>query len=105
MGSQRRKLRRAKSVGLFLFDIFLNLLTLIIHAEKFLKRVFTINRLDGAFQRLDKLTQEEALMAEAETLVIAARIDKNVEDIVEGVTEAGENMQVVLKYVSDLNRS
>ena len=44
-------------------------------------------------------------MAEAEILVIAARIDKNVEDIVEGVTEAGENMQVVLKYVSDLNRS
>ena len=81
------------------------MLTLIIHAEKFLKRVFTINRLDGAFQRLDKLTQEEALMAEAETLVIAARIDKNVEDIVEGVTEAGENIQVVLKHVSDLDRS
>ena len=44
-------------------------------------------------------------MAEAETLVIAARIDKNVEDIVEGVTEAGENIQVVLKHVSDLDRS
>ena len=105
LGIATKEIKEGQISRPFLFDIFLNLLTLIIHAEKFLKRVFTINRLDGAFQRLDKLTQEEALMAEAETLVIAARIDNNVEDIVEGVTEAGENMQVVLKYVSDLNRS
>ena len=67
-------------------------------AEKFSKRLFGINRLNDAFQRLDKLTQEEALMAEAETLVIAARVDKN-------VTHIGHNVDNVLKYVSDLNRS
>jgi hypothetical protein len=44
-------------------------------------------------------------MAQSETLAIAARIDKKVEGIDEGVTDAREKMQVVLKYVSNLDRS
>ena len=102
LGITTKEIKEGRISRSFLVDIFVNLT---FYAEKFSKRLFGINRLNDAFQQLDKLTKEEALMAEAEILVIAARIDKNVEDIVEGVTEAGENMQVVLKYVSDLNRS
>ena len=102
LGIVTKEIKEGRISRPFVVDVFPNLT---FHAEKFSKRLFGINRLNDAFQQLDKLTKEEALMAEAEVLVIAARIDKNVEDIVEGVTEAGENMQVVLKYVSDLNRS
>jgi hypothetical protein len=81
-------------------------------AEKFFKRLFGINRLDNALQQLDNSTQEEARMAVAEALMIGARTEErvihmgaNVEDINEGVTEAKEKLQVVLKYVSDRDRS
>ena len=121
-------------------------------AEKFFKRLFGINRLNGALQQLEKLRPEEALMAGAEALEIVAHIDQNVIDMGSnvagmtgqlrsahadvrglghevhsmnagdsffsslspesvlsltrsGVTGAREDMQVVLKYVSDLNRS
>ena len=121
-------------------------------AEKFLKRLFGRNRLDDACHRLDNLTQEEARMAEAETLMIAGRIHEGVNEVKEsvagvniklesahteaqavnrkvslintgdvffysltpecvlsltrlGVTEAREEIQVVFKHVSDLNRS
>jgi hypothetical protein len=122
------------------------------HAEKYVKTLFGIHRVEDAFQRLDKLTQEEARMAETETLMIAARIDENVVHLganvagmtgqlqsaradVQGVghgvrlihagelffsslapesvlsltrsdvTGGREDIQVVLKYVSDINRS
>jgi hypothetical protein len=51
-------------------------------------------------------------MAGAEALMIGARTEErvihmgaNVENINEGVTEAKEKLQVVLKYVSDRDRS
>ena len=56
------------------------------------------------FQQLDKLTQEEALMAEAETLEIAARIDKNVIDMatnVAGIDEGVKDVYVILAGVND----
>ena len=102
LGIVTKEIKEGRISAPFLVDIDPKLT---FHAEKFSKRVFGINRLNDAFQQLDKLTREEALMAEAEALVIAARVDRNVENIVEGVTKAGENMQVVLKYVSDLDRS
>jgi hypothetical protein len=126
------------------------------HAEKYVKELFGIHRVEGAFQRLDKLTQEEARIADVEILTVAARIDENVvqmganvagmagqlqgthvdvqgighevrlihagdlffstlapESVLNltrlGVTEAREEIkeevQVVSKHVSDLNRS
>ena len=102
LGIATKEIKEGRISTPFLVDVFPSLT---FHAEKFSKRIFGINRLNDAFQQLDKLTREEALMAEAEALVIAARVDRNVENIVEGVTKAGENMQVVLKYVSDLDRS
>ena len=72
-------------------------------AEKFSKRLFGINRLNDAFQQLDKLTQEEALMSEAETLVIAARIDKNVIDMVANVAVIDEGVKDVHVIVTGVN--
>jgi hypothetical protein len=57
------------------------------HADKYAKKLFGIHRVEDAFQRLDKLTQEGARMAEVE---IAAHIDGGI--------------QAVSKHVSDLNR-
>ena len=95
LGIVTKEIKEGRTSRLLLVYIFPNLT---FYAEKFAKRLFGINHLNGAFQQLDKLTQEEALMAEAETLVIAARVDKN-------VTHIGHNVDDVLKYVSDLNRS
>jgi hypothetical protein len=65
-------------VRLFLF-IYLPELTF--RAEKFSKRLFGLNRLNDALQQLENVRAEEALMAGAETLEIAARIDnKGVQD-------------------------
>ncbi|KAN0137681.1 Ankyrin repeat-containing domain protein [Lactarius tabidus] len=55
--------------------------------NKYAKKLFGIHRVEDAFRRLDKLTQEGARMAEVE---IAAHIDGGI--------------QVVSEHVSDLNR-
>ncbi|KAN0141688.1 hypothetical protein V8E53_000150 [Lactarius tabidus] len=98
--------------------------------KKFSKRLVGLNRLNDALQQLENVRAEEALMAGAETLEIAARIDQNVHhmgvnvagmtgqlqsgqaDIQHevrsmhaGVTEARDEMHVVLKYVSDRDRN
>ena len=49
--------------------------------EKFLKKLSGRNDVDDAFQRLDKLTPEEALMAAAETMVMTRDIDNTVKDV------------------------
>ena len=75
-----------------------------VRAEKFLKRLFGINRLDDAFQRLDTLTQEEARMAEAETMEIAARTDKNVIEMAANVAVIDEGVKdghVIMAGVND----
>ena len=75
-----------------------------VRAEKFLKRLFGINRLDDAFRRLDTLTQEEARMAEAETLEIAARTGKNVIEMAANVAVMGEGVKdghVIMTGVND----
>ena len=85
------------------FLVFISL-AIDVRAEKFLKRLFGINRLDDAFQRLDTLTQEEARMAEAETLEIAARTDKNVIEMAANVAVIDEGVKdghVIMAGVND----
>ena len=74
--------------------------------------------MEDAFQRLDKLTPEEALMAAAETMTITRDIDDTVKDVdkrlegvdgrvssvMKGVMETGATIQQVSDRVSDLNR-
>jgi hypothetical protein len=77
------------------------------HAEKYVKNLFGIHRVEGAFQRLDKLTQEEARMAEVETLTIAHRIDsawKNVIRVgenVEGINEGVQSVHMIVTGIDD----
>ena len=74
--------------------------------------------MEDAFQRLDKLTPEEALIAAAETMTITRDIDDTVKDVdkrlegidgrvssvMKGVTETGVAIQQVSDQVNDLNR-
>jgi hypothetical protein len=57
------------------------------HAEKYFKKLFGMKGVEDALQRLDKLTQEEARMAAAETLTIAHRVDERVQQVVNQVTD------------------
>ena len=101
LGIVTKEIKEGRISRPFVDDIFSNLM---FHAEKFSKRLFGINRLNDAFQQLDKLTQEEVLMAEAETLEISARIDKNVTDMVANVSvidEGVNNVHVIVTGVND----
>ena len=96
LGIAKKEIKGSGISRPFLLDISPDLTFV---AEKFSKRVFGLNPLDDAFQHLDKLTHEEALMAEAETLEIAARIDKNVIDMaanVAGIDEGVKDVRVVM---------
>ena len=93
LGIVTKEIRDGRISRPFLVDIFSNLT---FHAEKFSKRLFGINRLNDAFQQLDKLTREEALMAETETLEIAARIEEN-------VIHVGENVEIINKGVQGVH--
>ena len=96
-----KEIKEGRTSRLLLVYIFPNLT---FYAEKFSKRLFGINRLNDAFQQLDKLTQEEVLMAEAETLEIAACIDKNVIDMaanVAGIDEGVKDVHVIVAGVND----
>jgi ATP:corrinoid adenosyltransferase len=73
------------------------------YAEKYVKELFGIRRVEGAFQRLDKLTQEEARMAEVEILTIAHRIDENVIRVDENVIRVDENVVSVAENVEVIN--
>ena len=51
---------------------------------KFLKKLVGMKEMEGALKRLDKLTQEEARMAAAETLMLTHIIDNKVATVVNG---------------------
>ena len=101
LGIVTKEIKEGRISRPFVDDIFPNLM---FHAEKFSKRLFGINSLNDAFQQLDKLMQEEVLMAEAETLEISAHIDKNVTDMVANVSvidEGVNNVHVIVMGVND----
>ena len=101
LGIVTKEIKEGRISRPFVVDIFPNLT---FHAEKFSKRLFGINRLNDAFQQLDKLTQEEVLMAETEILEIAARIDKNVIDMaanVAGIDKGAKAAHVIVAGVND----
>ena len=80
--------------------------------EKFLKRIAGIRPLDDGLKKLDKMTNEEARMANAEGLRLGYNIEKKVEGVdekVQGVaaqvTGVDEKVKVVEKKVDDVKRS
>ena len=80
--------------------------------EKFLKRIAGITTLDDGLKKLDRMTNEEARMANAESLRLGYNIEKKVEGVdekVQGVaaqvTGVDEKVKVVEKKVDDVKRS
>ncbi|KAI9455952.1 hypothetical protein BJY52DRAFT_1121552 [Lactarius psammicola] len=63
--------------------------------KKYLKKLAGRKDVEDALQRLDKLTQEEARMAAAETLKIARGIDDKVKDVDEKAEGVDERVQSV----------
>ena len=53
-------------------------------SEKFLKKIAGITKLEDGLQKLDKMTNEEARMANAEAMRLAYDIDKKVEGLIDG---------------------
>ena len=53
-------------------------------AEKFLKKIAGITKLEDGLQKLDRMTNEEARMANAEAMRLAYDIDKKVEGLIDG---------------------
>ena len=64
-------------------------------AEKFLKRVIGRTDLEDGMKKLDKLTNEEVVMASAQLLKVAHNIDNNVMEVNEGVRLVDENVKAV----------
>jgi hypothetical protein len=64
-------------------------------AEKFLKKLAGRNDVEDAFQRLDKLTPEEALMAAAETMTVTRDIDDTVKVVDKRLESVDERVQGV----------
>ena len=58
--------------------------------------------IEDSLERLDKLTQEEARMASAESLKVTHHIDDRVRDVQDGVKDAGHNIQNVDGRVQDV---
>ena len=64
--------------------------------EKFLRKFAGMTDLEDALKKLDRLTQEEARMANAEVLRLAHSIRDGVEIVDGKVEEVGEKVQVVI---------
>ena len=101
LGIVTKEIQQGRTSKPFPDDIFLILYLL---AEKYLKKLFGMEDVEDALQRLDKLTQEEARMAAAETLTIARGIDNRVNDVderLEGVDERVQGVAVKVEGVDD----
>ena len=68
---------------------------LISFSEKFLKSVIGRTDLEDGIKTLDKLTNEEVVMASAQLLKVAHKIDNTVTRVDEGVMRADEGVRRV----------
>ena len=64
--------------------------------EKFLRRLAGMADLEDALKKLDRLTQEEARLADVEVLRLAHSIRDGVEIVDGKVEEVGDKVQVVI---------
>jgi hypothetical protein len=78
LGVVTKEIRQGRTSTAFLIDVTQKV---DLHAEKFLKRMAGKKAVEDAFQRLDKLTPEEALMAAAEAMTVTRDIDDTVKAV------------------------
>jgi hypothetical protein len=75
-----------------------------VFVEKFLKKLLGRNDVEDALKRLDKLTQEEARMAMAETLKITRGVDGNVKVLMDGAQTEFLVIQALMVYITRWQR-
>ena len=71
--------------------------------EKFLKKLAGQKDIEDALRRLDRLTQEEALMAAAQILNLAHTIDNKVMGVGSKMNVVDDKMDVVINGMPDLS--
>ena len=69
--------------------------------EKFLKKIAGITRLEDGLKKLDKMTNEEARMANAEVMRLSHGINKKVEGVDEKVQDVGGQVKGLVKTVHE----
>ena len=83
-----------------------------LYLEKFLKKLVGRKDIEDALKRLDRLTQEEALMAAAQILSLTHTVYNKVTDVGNKVTSVGnklhdvdEKMDIVVRGASRVEHS
>jgi methyl-accepting chemotaxis protein len=71
--------------------------------EKYLKKLMGKSDIEDALKKLDRLTQEEALMAAAQLLKVTNRIDNSVEGIADNVLVVDNRVAGVDERVASVN--
>ena len=74
-------------------------------AEKFLRKLVGSADLEDALKKIDRLTQEEARMANAEALRITNNIRDSVKIVDGKVEDVGDKVQVVIERERTLSES
>ena len=72
-------------------------------SEKYFKKLVGRKDIEDALKRLDRLTQEEALMAAAQILILTHTIDHKVTDVGHKVTDVGNNVTGVGSKLNDVD--
>ncbi len=85
------------------FDLHLILLEANIGSEQFLKKVAGWTDLEDGLKKLEKLTNEEVVMASVQLLKITHDIDDKVMGVGDGVRGVDEKVQVVYGEVQLVN--
>ncbi len=99
LGVVTKEIRQGRTSTAFLIDVTQKV---DLHAEKFLKRMAGRKAVEDAFQRLDKLTPEEALIVAAETMVTTRDIDDTVRVVDKQLGNINERLKGVDCRVSSV---
>ena len=94
LGIVTKEIKQGQTSMTFLIDITPNV---DLRAEKFLKKLAGRKDVEDAFERLDRLTPEEVLMAAAETMAVTRDID----DTVKGVDERAHRIEINMDNIED----
>jgi hypothetical protein len=74
-------------------------------SEKFLKKLVGRKDIEDALKRLDRLTQEEALMAAAQILSLTRTVDNKVTDVGNKLKDVDDKMDIVVKGMPRVGHS
>ena len=81
LGTATKEMKQSRTSELI---VYLRLPKADMCSETFLKKIAGITKLEDGLQKLDRMTNEEARMANAEVMMLAYDIDKKVEGLIDG---------------------